>query len=53
MKSLGHMSGAAHHNEPHHLHALFRYAHFGFDELMEHGACYDRMEEFVNACRKL
>ena len=26
---------------------------FGFDELMEHGARYDRMEEFVDVCRKL
>ena len=28
-------------------------ANFGFDELMEHGARYDRMEEFVDICRKL
>ena len=28
-------------------------ANFGFDELMEHGTRYDRMEEFVDACRKL
>jgi FMN-dependent oxidoreductase (nitrilotriacetate monooxygenase family) len=28
-------------------------ANFGFDELMEHGARYDRMEEFVDVCRKL
>lgn len=26
---------------------------FGFDELMEYGARYDRMEEFVDACREL
>jgi FMN-dependent oxidoreductase (nitrilotriacetate monooxygenase family) len=28
-------------------------ANFGFDELMEHGARYDRMEEFVDVCRLL
>ena len=28
-------------------------ANFGFDELMEHGARYDRMEEFVDVCRML
>ena len=28
-------------------------ANFGFDELMDHGARYDRMEEFVDVCRKL
>ena len=28
-------------------------ANFGFDELMEHGARYERMEEFVDVCRKL
>ena len=28
-------------------------ANFGFDELMEHGARYDRMEEFVDVCRAL
>ena len=28
-------------------------ANFGFDELMEHGARYDRMEEFVDVCRTL
>ena len=28
-------------------------ANFGFDELMEHGTRYDRMEEFVDVCRKL
>ena len=28
-------------------------ANFGFDELMEHGARYDRMEEFALVCRKL
>jgi FMN-dependent oxidoreductase (nitrilotriacetate monooxygenase family) len=28
-------------------------ANFGFDELMEHGARYDRMEEFVDVCRGL
>jgi FMN-dependent oxidoreductase (nitrilotriacetate monooxygenase family) len=28
-------------------------ANFGFDELMEHAARYDRMEEFVDVCRKL
>lgn len=28
-------------------------ANFGFDELMEHGSRYDRMEEFVDICRKL
>lgn len=28
-------------------------ANFGFDELMEHGSRYDRMEEFVDVCRKL
>ena len=26
---------------------------FGFDALMEHGARYERMEEFVEVCRKL
>ena len=28
-------------------------ANFGFDELMEHGRRYERMEEFVAVCRKL
>ncbi len=28
-------------------------ANFGFDELMEHGSRYERMEEFVDVCRKL
>ena len=28
-------------------------ANFGFDELMEHAARYDRMEEFVDVCRLL
>jgi FMN-dependent oxidoreductase (nitrilotriacetate monooxygenase family) len=28
-------------------------ANFGFDELMEHGSRYDRMEEFVDVCRLL
>jgi FMN-dependent oxidoreductase (nitrilotriacetate monooxygenase family) len=28
-------------------------ANFGFDELMEHSSRYDRMEEFVDVCRKL
>jgi FMN-dependent oxidoreductase (nitrilotriacetate monooxygenase family) len=28
-------------------------ANFGFDALMEHGSRYDRMEEFVDVCRKL
>ncbi len=28
-------------------------ANFGFDELMEHGARYERMEEFVQVCRTL
>ncbi|MBP0496335.1 NtaA/DmoA family FMN-dependent monooxygenase [Roseomonas indoligenes] len=28
-------------------------ANFGFDELMEHAARYERMEEFVDVCRKL
>jgi FMN-dependent oxidoreductase (nitrilotriacetate monooxygenase family) len=28
-------------------------ANFGFDALMEHGARYDRLEEFVDVCRKL
>ncbi len=28
-------------------------ANFGFDALMEHGARYDRMEEFTDVCRKL
>ena len=28
-------------------------ANYGFDELMDHGARYDRMEEFVDVCRKL
>ena len=28
-------------------------ANFGFDELMEHGARYDRMEEFIAVCRLL
>ena len=28
-------------------------ANFGFDQLMEHGSRYDRMEEFVSVCRKL
>ena len=28
-------------------------ANYGFDELMEHDARYDRMEEFVDVCKKL
>jgi FMN-dependent oxidoreductase (nitrilotriacetate monooxygenase family) len=28
-------------------------ANYGFDELMEHGARYDRMEEFIGVCRAL
>jgi FMN-dependent oxidoreductase (nitrilotriacetate monooxygenase family) len=28
-------------------------ANFGFDELMEHGSRYERMEEFVDVCHKL
>ncbi len=28
-------------------------ANFGFNELMEHGSRYDRMEEFVDVCRAL
>ena len=28
-------------------------ANYGFDELMEHAARYDRMEEFTEICRKL
>ncbi len=28
-------------------------ANYGFDELMEHGTRYDRMEEFIGVCRKL
>ncbi len=28
-------------------------ANFGFDELMEHGSRYERMEEFVDVCRLL
>lgn len=28
-------------------------ANYGFDELMEHGARYDRMEEFVDVCKAL
>ena len=28
-------------------------ANFGFDELMEHGSRYERMEEFTDICRKL
>ena len=28
-------------------------ANFGFDELMEHAARYDRMEEFIDVCRML
>jgi FMN-dependent oxidoreductase (nitrilotriacetate monooxygenase family) len=28
-------------------------ANYGFDELMEHGARYDRMEEFVAVCKQL
>ena len=28
-------------------------ANFGFDQLMAHGSRYDRMEEFVDVCRKL
>jgi FMN-dependent oxidoreductase (nitrilotriacetate monooxygenase family) len=28
-------------------------ANFGFDELMEHGSRYERMEEFTDVCRKL
>lgn len=28
-------------------------ANFGFDQLMEHGARYERMEEFVAVCRQL
>ena len=26
-------------------------ANYGFDELMEHGLRYDRMEEFIDVCR--
>ena len=29
------------------------YANFGMDALMDHGARYDRMEEFVDVCRRL
>jgi len=29
------------------------YANFGMDELMDHGARYDRMEEFTTVCRLL
>ncbi len=28
-------------------------ANYGFDELMEHGSRYDRMEEFVDVCKAL
>ncbi len=28
-------------------------ANYGFDQLMEHNSRYDRMEEFVDVCRKL
>ena len=28
-------------------------ANYGFDELMDHGARYDRMEEFIDVCRAL
>ncbi|MDB5651575.1 MAG: flavin-dependent alkanal monooxygenase, partial [Hyphomicrobiales bacterium] len=28
-------------------------ANYGFDELMEHGLRYERMEEFIDVCRKL
>ena len=28
-------------------------ANYGFDELMEHGLRYDRMEEFIEVCRAL
>ncbi len=28
-------------------------ANFGFDDLMDHGARYDRMEEFIDVCRAL
>jgi len=28
-------------------------ANYGFDELMEHGLRYDRMEEFIDVCRAL
>jgi FMN-dependent oxidoreductase (nitrilotriacetate monooxygenase family) len=28
-------------------------ANYGFDELMEHGARYDRMEEFIDVCKAL
>ena len=28
-------------------------ANFGFDQLMEHGARYDRMDEFIDVCLKL
>jgi FMN-dependent oxidoreductase (nitrilotriacetate monooxygenase family) len=28
-------------------------ANYGFDELMEHGQRYDRMEEFIDVCRAL
>lgn len=28
-------------------------ANYGFDELMEHSSRYDRMEEFIDVCRKL
>ncbi len=28
-------------------------ANYGFDDLMEHGARYDRMEEFIDICKRL
>ena len=28
-------------------------ANYGFDELMEHGLRYERMEEFIDVCRAL
>jgi len=28
-------------------------ANYGFDDLMDHGARYDRMEEFIDVCRSL
>ncbi len=29
------------------------FENYGFDELMEHGQRYDRMEEFIDVCKKL
>jgi FMN-dependent oxidoreductase (nitrilotriacetate monooxygenase family) len=29
------------------------FGNYGFDEIMEHGARYDRMEEFIDVCREL